>query len=316
MVELREAGERVLVLLKVSRQNAPAAELEPLLPSSCRPLGSGWDDAPAVELRENALIRRWTVGCGVTGLEGERITVDGLSRADLSVLLRVVLADGRTARAVLRPDSPSFVVPSRPSSLAVVGDYLVLGFDHILGGFDHLLFVLGLLFLIRGRRMLLLTVTAFTLGHSVTLSLATLELVRLPSGPVELAIAASIWLVAWELADKNSEHLSISPRERRPWAIAGVFGLLHGFGFAGALAEAGLPSGDIPLALFSFNIGIELGQIVFIACVLALQWALVKLLAARVDPVRLAGRLELAASYLIGALATYWCLQRGVRLLG
>ncbi len=161
--------------------------------------------------------------------------------------------------------------------------------------------------------MLLRTLTAFTLGHSVTLSLAALGLVQLPSAPVELAIAASIWVVALELARQDHERSSWAGR--RPWLVAGAFGLLHGFGFAGALAEAGLPAGDIPLALVSFNVGIELGQLAFIAFVLALRWALTALPSARLEPVWLGRRLGLAASYVIGVLATYWCLERGSALL-
>ncbi len=312
LLELREDGDRILVLWKVSRQNALAAELQPRLPTSCHLVSSGWDDAPAAELEDSALIRRWMADCGNDSLVGHRITVDGLDRADLTVLLRVVLADGQTARAVLQADAPDFVVPSRPSRSAVVGNYLVLGFQHILGGFDHLLFVLGLLFLIRGQRMLLLTVTAFTVGHSITLSLASLDLVRLPSGPVELAIAVSIWLLAWELTRQNRERSSWVGR--RPWWIAGLFGLLHGFGFAGALTEAGLPANDIPLALLSFNLGIELGQIAFIVLVLFAHSVLAKLLTVRVNPDQLGERLRGATSYLIGILATCWCLQRGAEL--
>ena len=204
LLELREDDGRVLVLWKISLLNTQAASLAPVLPSSCSRTSSGWDDAPAAERQDTGLIRRWTAECGSEGLVERRIEVRGLDRVDTNVLLRVALADGRTAQAILRPDEPFFVVPRKPTSLTVAGSYLSLGFGHILSGFDHLLFVLGLLFLVRGRRALLWTVTAFTLGHSVTLSLAALGLVRLAAPPVELAIAFSIWILALELTrDRN-----------------------------------------------------------------------------------------------------------------
>lgn len=324
LLELEELTDgRVLVSWKVSVMNPRAAGIQPVLTPVCRTVADGWPDAPAFEqVDATGLVRRWALDCSDAGLAGRRISLEGLESVESSVLVRAALADGKTAQAVLRGDAPHFTVPRDPTLFQMAGDYLRLGFEHILGGFDHLLFVLGLLFLIEGRRMLLWTVTAFTVGHSVTLSLAALGLVRLPSAPVELAIAASIWVVALELARKDRSQPAIGPPPagrswavRRPWLVAGVFGLLHGFGFAGALAEAGLPSGDIPLALLSFNVGIELGQLAFIALVLTLRWALMKLLAARIEPVWLGRRLSLAASYLIGILATYWCWQRGSDLL-
>ncbi len=314
LLELEEQdGGQVHMLWKISSLNPQAATLVPRLSPDCSSFTRGWDGAPATEQGPaGGLVRRYDLDCS-DGLVGRRVSIDGLDGVESSVLLRVVLADGTTDRAVLRAGDPPFAVTGSPTLLKTAGDYLVLGFEHILGGFDHLLFVLGLLFLIEGRRLLLLTVTAFTVGHSVTLSLAALDLVHLPSGPVELAIAASIWIVALELALKDRRRSSWAGR--RPWLMAGCFGLLHGFGFAGALAEAGLPAGDIPLALLSFNVGIELGQLAFIAVILALRWALARLLATRIEPVWLGRRIGFAASYLIGILATYWCLQRGSEVL-
>ena len=312
LLELRESDGSVLVLWKISLLNPQAANLQPLLPPPCRILSSGWEDAPTVERVHNTgLIRRWTYDCGPAGLEGRRIAVEGLERTDLSVLLRAVLGDGRTARTILQPDSTSYLIPKLPTSMQVAGDYLVLGIGHILSGFDHLLFVLGLLLLVRARRALLLTVTAFTLGHSVTLALAALGLVQLPSAPVELAIALSIWILALELTRGEGKR---SWAGRSPWRMAALFGLLHGFGFASALAEAGLPQGDIPLALLCFNSGIEVGQLAFIVVALTLQAALGWLLRRGgaefgVQPLRT------PAAYLIGAISTYWCLHRGAALL-
>lgn len=311
LLELEELdGGHVLVAWKVSVMNPRAAAVRPALTPPCRSVADGWSGAPAFEqVDATGLVRRWTLDCSNSGLAGRRISIAGLESVESSVLVRAVLADGKTAQAVLRGDAPHFTVPHSPTWVQVAGDYLLLGLEHILGGFDHLLFVLGLLFLIRGRRVLLLTVTAFTLGHSVTLSLAALGFVRLPSAPIELAIAASIWVVALELARKDQEGSSWAGR--RPWLMAVAFGLLHGFGFAAALAEAGLPAEEVPFALLSFNLGIELGQLAFIAVVLVVRSALQWLLSARVETGRLGRRLELATSYLIGVLATYWCLQRG-----
>ncbi len=312
LLELREDEASVLVLWKISLLNPQAADLQPLLPPPCRLASTGWDGAAAVERVDNTgLIRRWAYDCGPDGLAGRRIAVEGLERTDLSVLLRAVLRDGQTARTILQPDSPSYLIPRQPTSMQVAGSYLALGIEHILGGFDHLLFVLGLLLLVREGRALLLTVTAFTLGHSVTLSLAALKLVQLPSAPIELAIALSIWILALELTRGQGK---LSWAGRRPWRMATLFGLLHGLGFASALAEAGLPQGDIPLALLSFNSGIELGQLAFILAVLALQAILAGIL--RRGGAKLAVQpLRIPAAYLIGALSSYWCLQRGAAWL-
>jgi hydrogenase/urease accessory protein HupE len=219
------------------------------------------------------------------------------------VLLRLVLADGRAIRHVLTAEQPSFVVPAREGALDVLASYGRLGVEHILTGYDHLLFVLGLVLLVGGGRRLLETVTAFTLGHSVTLALAVLGLVRVPQPPIEAGIAFSIYVLAVELAPRR---LSRKPTllARAPWLMAGLFGLLHGLGFAGALAQVGLPQGEIPLALFAFNLGIEAGQLVFVGVVLAV-WA-----ALRALPVRWPPSVLYVPAYAMGTLAAFWCLQR------
>jgi hypothetical protein len=177
-----------------------------------------------------------------------------------------------------------------------------VGFDHILSGPDHLLFLLGLVLLVHGCRLLVETVTAFTLGHSVTLSLAALGIVHIPTRPVEALIAFTIFVVAVEVArDTQGRALSVG---RVPWAMAFCFGLVHGLGFAGALAQVGLPDHEIPLALVSFNCGIELGQLAFIVLVLIaralLRWLPTSLLRAG----------ELIPAYAIGSMSAFWMLQR------
>jgi len=202
----------------------------------------------------------------------------------------------------------SIVIPERPSRLGVLRDYLLLGVEHIASGLDHLLFVFGLLVLVAARTgPLVKTVTAFTVGHSVTLSLAVLGFVAFPSGLIELAIAASIFVLGAELVHTPGERPGML--RRFPWAMAGAFGLLHGFGFAGALAEVGLPSGEIPLALFAFNVGIELGQLAFIGLVLV-AWRLVVHV-----QVPLPTWSHALPAYGIGCLAAYWCIERAAGLI-
>jgi hydrogenase/urease accessory protein HupE len=215
--------------------------------------------------------------------------------------------DGLTIQVVLNPRRGTFVVPAQPTRLDVVRSYVGLGMEHILTGPDHLLFVLGLLLLLSTRRLLVQAITAFTIGHSITLSVAALELATVPSRPIEVLIAASVLALAVELARDTTAATLI---RRSPWLVALGFGLLHGFGFAGALAETGLPPGDIPLALFSFNIGIEIGQLAFVAAVLGAGW-----LAAHFAP-GVAGRLRRPAIYAMGILAAFWCFERTATWLG
>ena len=302
LLELRTTDDhRVEVTWKVSRLNPQAALLVPVLPSSCVRTSDTELEQQAV-----ALVRRWSLKCPA-GLSGSRLGVRGLEQTDTRVLLRVKTSDKRSVQVLLDAETTLLVVPPRTTGWQVFKSYLGLGFEHILGGWDHLLFVLGLLFLVSGRRQLFVTVTAFTLGHSVTLSLAALGLVKLPSAPIELAIALSIWFLAVELARGPQR------RTGRPWLMAGFFGLLHGLGFAGALAEIGLPRGEIPLALLAFNTGIEAGQLAFIAVVLGLV-ALADRLPVFGEALALERRLALPASYLIGALAFHACLQRATDL--
>jgi hypothetical protein len=303
LLELREHGAgRVEVKFKTPAKRLSGTNLVPLLPESCSMAGP-----PTFERDGAAVVEQYAVACNAS-LAGARVGIRGLEASPTDVLLRVELADGRHIQSVLRSSEPSLVIPERPSRLAVLRDYVRLGVEHIASGFDHLLFVFGLLVLVAARtKPLLKTVTAFTLGHSVTLSLAVLGFVAFPSGLVELAIAGSIFVLGAELA--QSPHAPPSRLRRFPWAMAGAFGLLHGFGFAGALAEVGLPSGEIPLALFAFNVGIELGQLAFVGLVFA-AWRLV----ARLE-VPLPAWSGALPAYGIGCLAAYWCIERAAVLI-
>ena len=193
----------------------------------------------------------------------------------------------------------------------VSATYLRLGIEHILFGFDHLLFVLALVILVRDWRRVALTVTAFTIAHSITLAAATLDLVNMPGPPVEAAIALSIVLVAVEIV--NARRGTPSLAARWPWLVAFCFGLLHGFGFAGALAEVGLPHHAIPIALLFFNLGVEIGQLAFVAAVLATGELFSHAVALRFEPAsvqRTINRLDVTAAYAIGAVAAYWLIER------
>jgi hydrogenase/urease accessory protein HupE len=249
----------------------------------------------------------WTVDCGPGGLTGAAIGVDDLAAAKINALLTVERLDGERIQTVLSPRSPTFTVPARPSRWGVVRGYLRLGIEHILTGPDHLLFVFGLLLLVSASRLLLQTITAFTLGHSLTLSAAVLQVANVPSRPVEVLIALSVLTLAVELA-RDAERPTLL--RRFPWAMAVTFGLLHGFGFAGALAEAGLPAADVPLALLSFNGGIELGQLAFVGVVLTAGMLLRQWLPA------MASRSMPLAVYAMGVLSAYWSFERIATWLG
>jgi hydrogenase/urease accessory protein HupE len=250
-------------------------------------------------------VQRWRIRVP-DGLDGKAIVFSQLSETRIDVLARLVRLDGTVQLERVLPVSPSFV--GRPSlgRLEVVRTYTILGIEHILSGFDHLLFVLALLLLVQGTRRLLVTITAFTVAHSLTLAGATLGWVHVPGPPVEASIALSIVFVASEIVHTRQGRSSVT--QHYPWVVAFTFGLLHGFGFAGALAEVGLPPSSIPIALLFFNVGVEIGQLLFVGTVLsviALGW-------------RAAQRLRWPqpawlwriAPYAIGGLASFWLVER------
>ena len=303
LLDIRESeAGRADVSWKTSLLRVPGSNIQPVLPSSCRALTS-----PTIIGGTNSLTTRWSVSCEPRSLVGQRIGVEGLDRAKIDALLRISLADGRVVQRVLRASDPFVTVPEHDGPLEVTLAYLGLGAEHILTGLDHLLFVFGLLLLVSGARLLIWTITAFTLGHSVTLSLAILGFVNFPVRPIEVAIALSVFALAVELT--RGETAQPTLMRRFPWGMALLFGLLHGFGFAGALREVGLPPVEIPLALLSFNVGLEFGQLLFVFAVLALRW----LLSARLS--RLPSWTEQLPIYAMGSLAAFWCFERTAILL-
>lgn len=233
---------------------------------------------------------------------GGTIFIDGLQSTQTDVLIRVTLADGTTHSAIVKPKDPSWQVPATASGWDVAKSYCVMGIEHILGGLDHLLFVLALILLIPGMWMLVKAITSFTVAHTITLGLATLGFVNMPSGPTEAVIALSIMFLAVEIVRSRAGQTSLT--ERSPWVVAFLFGLFHGLGFAGALTEIGLPQNAIPLALLMFNIGVEVGQLMFVAVVLGV------ILAARRLSVPWLAHSWRVVTYGIGSLAAYWTIDR------
>ncbi|MCP4300987.1 MAG: HupE/UreJ family protein [Gammaproteobacteria bacterium] len=277
------------------RMGRPLA-VEPRFPEDC-------DTSDRSELTNEraALISRSSLSCE-TPLQGRRIQLAGLDATLTDVLVRLRSADGTLQAVRATPDEPMVELAEAPTRRNVARTYFLLGVEHILGGIDHLLFVLALVLLITSVRRLIETITAFTLAHSFTLIGASLGWVTLPTSPVEAVIALSIVFLANEIACKRRGTTRLS--QRRPWIVAFAFGLLHGFGFAGALAEIGLPEGEIPMALLTFNLGVETGQLIFLAGVLMVLAVIARL--------RLREPIDTFASYAIGITASVWLVERVV----
>jgi hypothetical protein len=264
-LELAEiAPGRFAVLWKQPLAGELRLRIEPVFPPACTVRSLG-----AVVPTGDALLERFELDCaaaGAQGLEGHTVGVAGLERTLTDALVRVRFADGRAFTHLLRPVSPAWEVGG-PGGVAVLA-YLRLGIEHLLFGFDHILFVLGLLLLVREPMALVRVITAFTVAHSVTLALSATGVVSLPRGPIEAVIALSVLFLAVELA-RQLQGRDLGIAGRSPWVVAFGFGLLHGFGFAGALAEIGLPRGSAAAALLLFNLGVELGQLAIVAAALA-----------------------------------------------
>jgi len=257
------------------------------------------DDKPLTWQEGGTFVERQSAVCP-GGIVGQPVVIDGLSSTMIDVLARYERLDGTTQVARLTPAEPGFEVTEAESLSQVAKTYGVLGIEHILLGFDHLLFVLALLLLVPNLRMLFWTITAFTLAHSLTLAAATLGWANVPQQPVEAVIALSILFVAMEIVHWKQGKPGLT--RRWPWVVSFTFGLLHGFGFAGALSAIGLPEHAIPMALLFFNLGVEAGQLMFIAAVLA-AWAVFR----RIDWPEWAWRVPV---YSIGSLEAFWTIER------
>jgi HupE/UreJ protein len=299
--ETGPAGSYDLVW-KVPTAEGPPPAIYPVFPPTCtitKPL--------VAEQAPGAIIERGSVQCGANGLEGAVISISGLNVTILDVLVRITFADGSSVQRMLKPLETSFVVHKDGKNRIDVWGYITLGVGHILYGIDHLLFVLGLLLIVSGLGPLLRTITAFTVAHTITLGLAVFGVIHVAPTPVEAVIALSIVFLAVELAqhhrgkaDRGKEGLTY----RQPWIVAFAFGLLHGFGFAGTLSKLGIPSGDIPQSLLFFNLGVEAGQLAFVAVFLAFIYSLRSL------EIRWPAWTRRVPAYAIGSVASFWFLQR------
>jgi hypothetical protein len=289
-------ADQYSVLWKVPMKGEAVLRLNPVLPDSCVEQGP-----PSTRTVAAAMVKQWTVICR-EGLKGAEVSIAGLEQTLTDVLVRVTHAGGTTQTVRVTPQASTFVISGEPSTMEVITTYLVLGIEHILLGIDHLLFVFALLLIVQGWKRLLGTITAFTLAHSITLAAATLGYVHVPQAPVEAVIALSILFLATEIIHIQQGRLGLA--QRYPWIVAFIFGLLHGFGFAGALTEVGLPQTDIPLALLFFNVGVEVGQLLFVAAVLLLGLSLRRL---ALQSLRWA---EIAVTYVIGSVAAFWTIER------
>lgn len=296
-LEIKEITESTYsVLWKVPMRGDLRLQLDPLFPDTCNVV------VPAsARSSGTALITYSTIQCDGS-LAGQRINIDGLENTLTDVLARIQHLDGGKQTIRIQPNDPSFIVIGSQSKLDLVKTYLTLGIEHILLGIDHLLFVFALLLIVSGTRRLIWTITAFTLAHSITLAGATLGYVHVPQQPVEAVIALSILFLATEII--HSQRGKPGYAERWPWLVAFIFGLLHGFGFAGALAETGIPEQAIPLALVFFNIGVEIGQLAFVTFVLLSGWLLHRMKSLPLKPV------QIAVTYAIGSIAAYWMIER------
>jgi len=303
-LELRETSPgQVDVLWKLPSLGSSDARmpLVPVFPESCRQLG---------EARSDRAGTAWVFTARLEckgGLAGQTLAVEGLEAFVTDVLVRVQHADGSVETNVLKAVQPSVTLRSAGDTRRGVGAYLYLGIEHILLGIDHLLFVLGLLLIVRDRWMLLKTVTAFTVAHSITLAAATFGIASMPPLPLNAAIALSILFLGPEIVRcwRGESSFTI----RHPWVVAFAFGLLHGFGFASGLAQLGLPKGEIPLALLLFNVGVEIGQLAFVLLILLLERAF------RLLQVRWPLAIARLPGYFVGTLGALWTIQRVATLL-
>lgn len=293
-----DATERYAVVWKTPLTAGRRLPLVPVFPPSCSRAAAAVDAVTA-----DALVQRWDLACP-DGLRGGEVAVDGLAATATEVVLHIAFADGTRAATVLTPEQPSLAL--RGSGNAAAAGYLRLGVTHLLFGFDHILFVLSLLFFLQRLAPLAKAVTAFTVAHSVTLGLSAVDLVQLPQAPVEAVIALSIVFLAVEKLRGARDTITA----RHTWVVAFAFGLLHGFGFAGALADIGLPKENLLLALLLFNLGVEVGQLAVVCAGLGAVWAADRL-GLRVPP-----RLALVPLWASGGLAAYWFVSRTVAIVG
>jgi len=302
------------VVWKTPTEATSNTPLRPTWPVGCEVIR----ESPTVR-EGTGSISSWALACdqiGERGLIGQRLGVTGLAENQATAMVMLTLNDGRYYQGVVNAENPDFLVPATPSQTKVMSEYSVLGIEHIWGGVDHLMFVFGLLLLIGGGSRLLWTITAFTVGHSITLAVVILVSLDYPVSLIEFAIALSVFVLALELARGDTSDTRTNARNvfrRYPWWLAGGFGLLHGMGFAGALVEIGLPQDNLPLALLFFNVGIEIGQIAFVLLAIGAWWLIKRSMTLRQLTIS-QKRLMPLPVYTLGGLSAMWCIERGLEL--
>lgn len=291
----QQSEDTYKIVWKVPAMGTGIPKIYPVLPNNWEIIDEQSNLLPG-NLRRTYLVKI------KNGLEGNTLRFDGLNKTLIEVLVSIKKSDGVQYSSRIKPANPNYLIPVTPDKWSVIKTYLLLGFEHILLGIDHLLFVLALLLLTKGFGRIVKTITAFTIAHSITLSFAALGFVGLPGAPVEAVIALSIVFLAVELVHylKGRRGLTV----RYPWVVAFIFGLLHGFGFAGALVNLGLPQTDIPWALLFFNVGVELGQLAFVIGALFVIWLIQKL------KINWPIWNEKIPPYVIGSLASFWMIER------
>ncbi|WP_425084755.1 HupE/UreJ family protein [Ruegeria profundi] len=276
--------------------NGRPMAIDAVLPEVCTPARG-----PDPVAGNRAWVSSWVTECSAD-IAGQPIAIEGLETQNNDVLVRLHPLQSEPLTLRFTPDAAVQTIPVAQSTWSVLAAYSVLGFEHILEGWDHLLFVLALFILVRDRWRLVGAVTAFTLAHSITLALATFGVLNVPGPPVEAVIALSIVFLAMEIAKDGEGRFRLS--KEKPWIVCFGFGLLHGLGFAGALADIGLPANDIPAALLAFNLGVEAGQLCFIGA-LALVVAVWRQVA-----LPLGQKATIVAAYGIGSVSMYWLIER------
>jgi hydrogenase/urease accessory protein HupE len=301
-LELREIDADTYALLwKRPAGGEVEIRIAPVIPERCR-----LETPDRQQLTPGAVVLRGTLTCE-GGLAGKTLRVAGLETTVTDVLVRIERVDGRVESHLLRPEAPSVTLGAATSGLDRALSYLQLGVQHILLGVDHLLFVLGLLLIVSDRWMLVRTITAFTVAHSMTLAIATLGFASAPLPPLNAAIALSILFLGPEIVRVWRGETSFTIRH--PWVVAFAFGLLHGFGFASGLTAMGLPRAEIPLALLLFNVGVEIGQVAFVVLIVLLERSF------RALEIRWPRWVEALPGYTVGSLGAYWTIQRVALLL-
>lgn len=297
-LEIKESQEKQYnFLLKLPIQGTKQLPITLKMPKNCTT-----SIKPHSYRVNSSMLKQWSMKCQ-EGIHGETLAFKGLEKTNTDVLIRLEFLNNTSQSVLLTPSKTSYTIEKEASSYQIVKTYTWLGITHIFLGFDHLLFVFTLLLIVKNMRRLLWTITAFTLAHSITMAGATLGFIHMPQQPVEAMIALSILFLAMEIIHEKQGKVGLT--SRYPWLIAFIFGLLHGFGFAGALTEIGLPEQAITLALIFFNIGVELGQLMFVAVVVLIALAL-----QRLKHSNILQKVETVLVYAIGGLSSFWVFER------